>query len=90
MIVCAGAGAMCELDANAAAATIIDTKGIIAPGMIDTHNHILFDIFDDDDWYRQHLYTNHNQWTAESRYVHAAAGLHGQAILRRRCRSYAS
>lgn len=29
---------------------VIETGGVIAPGLIDTHNHILFDIFDDDDW----------------------------------------
>jgi 5-methylthioadenosine/S-adenosylhomocysteine deaminase len=31
-------------------AVVIDTGAIIAPGLIDTHNHILFDIFDLDDW----------------------------------------
>ena len=30
--------------------TIVETGGVIAPGLIDTHNHILFDIFDGDDW----------------------------------------
>ena len=34
----------------------IDTQGIIAPGLIDTHNHILFDIFDDDDWLPAQVY----------------------------------
>ncbi|MGH7327625.1 MAG: amidohydrolase family protein, partial [Polyangiaceae bacterium] len=48
--------------------TVIDTKGIISPGLIDTHNHILFDIFDDDDWLPLHTYTNHDDWTAEARY----------------------
>ena len=31
-------------------ATVVDTGGIIFPGLIDTHNHILFDIFDETDW----------------------------------------
>ena len=49
-------------------ATIIDTKGVIAPGLIDTHNHILFDIFDDDDWLPSQIYQNHDQWPNEPRY----------------------
>jgi 5-methylthioadenosine/S-adenosylhomocysteine deaminase len=49
-ITCAGPGAACEGQSGASGATVITTNGIIAPGLIDTHNHILFDIFDDDDW----------------------------------------
>ncbi len=47
-IVCVGAGTTCS-DA-APAADVIETGGVISPGLIDTHNHILFDIFNDDDW----------------------------------------
>jgi hypothetical protein len=47
---------------------VIDTNGIIFPGLIDTHNHILFDIFDETDWAPTKAYGNHNQWTAEARY----------------------
>src|SRR5438034_328506 len=53
---------------HAGGATIIDTRGVIAPGLIDTHNHILFDIFDDDDWLPTKAYTNHDQWPNEARY----------------------
>lgn len=49
-ITCAGPGTDCQSQAGAQGATIIHTKGIIAPGLIDAHNHILFDIFDGDDW----------------------------------------
>ena len=49
-ITCAAPGTDCEAEAGAQGATIIETNGIVAPGLIDTHNHILFDIFDDDDW----------------------------------------
>lgn len=49
-------------------ASVVDTRGIILPGLIDTHNHILFDIFDETDWSPAQAYTNHNQWTAEKRY----------------------
>jgi len=49
-ITCAEAGTVCEGQPGASGATIITTHGIIAPGLIDTHNHILYDIFDEDDW----------------------------------------
>lgn len=68
IITCAEAGAVCSTMQGAMGATIIDTKGVIAPGLIDTHNHILFDIFDDSDWLPSKLYTNHNQWGAEAKY----------------------
>ena len=50
-------------------ATVVHTNGVIAPGLIDTHNHILFDIFDETDWLPSKLYMNHNQWTAEAKYA---------------------
>ncbi|MFO0750593.1 MAG: amidohydrolase family protein [Myxococcota bacterium] len=69
-IVCAEAGAACSANTYANGATVIDTDGgVIAPGFIDTHNHILFDIFDDDDWLPEKLYTNHTQWPKEARYI---------------------
>jgi 5-methylthioadenosine/S-adenosylhomocysteine deaminase len=62
-IVCARAGNECEGMADAAGASVLVTNGIIAPGMIDTHNHILFDIFNDDDWLPSKSYQNATQWT---------------------------
>jgi cytosine/adenosine deaminase-related metal-dependent hydrolase len=59
----------CADQPGAAEATVIETHGIIAPGLIDTHNHILFDIFDDSDWLPAKAYTNHTQWPKEARYV---------------------
>ncbi len=67
LIVCAAAS--CSAAVGAAEATVIDTRGIIAPGLIDTHNHILFDIFDDSDWLPAKAYSNHKQWTGESTYM---------------------
>lgn len=67
-VTCVGPGTACASAPGAAGATVIDTKGVIAPGLIDTHNHILFDIFDDDDWKPAQVYSNHNAWTAEPRY----------------------
>lgn len=68
-IVCAGAGTSCSSSAEAAGATVFDTEGVIAPGLIDTHNHILFDIFDDEDWLPSRSYTNHDMWPSEERYA---------------------
>jgi 5-methylthioadenosine/S-adenosylhomocysteine deaminase len=68
-ITCFGEGTTCAGAPGAAGATVVDTRGIIAPGLIDTHNHILFDIFDNDDWKPAQLYTNHTQWTSEARYA---------------------
>jgi cytosine/adenosine deaminase-related metal-dependent hydrolase len=58
----------CSNQAGAATATVVATNGIILPGLIDTHNHILFDIFDETDWSPSQSYSNHNQWTNEARY----------------------
>lgn len=69
LITCVDAGTVCSTQAGAMGATIIVTNGVIAPGLIDTHNHILFDMFDDDDWLPTKVYQNHNQWTAEPKYA---------------------
>jgi hypothetical protein len=72
----------CAASAGAATATVVDTHGIIFPGLIDTHNHILFDIFDETDWAPIKAYGNHNQWPAEARYsamVDAKQYLNGEA-----------
>ncbi len=61
-------GPSCSAAPGAATASVVDTQGIILPGMIDTHNHILFDIFDENDWAPTQSYTNHNQWGASPRY----------------------
>ncbi len=56
----------CDVDANAIAAARVVVDGVIAPGLIDTHNHILFDIFDDSDWLPTKLYQNHDDWTKDT------------------------
>ncbi|MBX3186009.1 MAG: amidohydrolase family protein [Labilithrix sp.] len=68
LITCVAPALGCAGAVGAAGATIIDTKGVIAPGLIDTHNHILFDIFDDSDWLPSKVYVNHNEWPNEPRY----------------------
>lgn len=62
------AAVSCSSAAGADTASIVDTKGVILPGLIDTHNHILFDIFDETHWSPTQSYQNHNQWTNEARY----------------------
>jgi cytosine/adenosine deaminase-related metal-dependent hydrolase len=68
LITCVAPGDGCRSQPGAAGATVIDTQGVIAPGLIDTHNHILFDIFDGSDWSPLMLYMNHDQWPGEARY----------------------
>jgi len=67
-ITCVDTVAACSALPGATGATIINTAGIIAPGLIDTHNHILFDIFDGDDWLPAQVYQDHDQWPNEARY----------------------
>ncbi len=50
-------------------ARVIDTGGIILPGMLDAHNHGLFDIFDEDDWTPTQFYGDHIDWTTTPRYT---------------------
>jgi 5-methylthioadenosine/S-adenosylhomocysteine deaminase len=68
MIACAEPGTACEGDPKAAGVGRAFV-GIISPGLIDTHNHIMFDIFDGTDWLPLQTYQNHNDWTKEARYA---------------------
>lgn len=56
----------CSGAPDAASASVVTTNGIILPGMIDSHNHILFDIFDESDWTPSEAYDHHDQWTNPS------------------------
>jgi 5-methylthioadenosine/S-adenosylhomocysteine deaminase len=79
-IVCVAAS--CAGSPGASNATVVDTHGLIFPGLIDTHNHILYDIFDEDDWSPSQTYNNHNQWGDEPRYsavVDAKQYLNGES-----------
>jgi len=58
----------CSGAATYAQATVVETRGLIFPGLIDTHNHVLFDTFDETDWSPTKAYANHNQWTNEAKY----------------------
>jgi len=72
----------CAGEPGAVDESVVETNGVIFPGLIDTHNHILFDIFDETDWSPAKVYTNHNQWPNEARYkamVDAKQYLNGEA-----------
>ncbi len=61
--------ASCSGEPAAEGATVIQTNGIISPGLIDGHNHIIFDVFNEDDWSPPQVYTNHNQWPNDDDYT---------------------
>jgi 5-methylthioadenosine/S-adenosylhomocysteine deaminase len=74
-------GASCSGASQTGAPSVVETNGIIMPGMIDTHNHILFDIFDETDWTPPKAYTNHHQWPNDPKYkalVDAKQHLNGE------------
>lgn len=86
-IVCVGGDGSCA--AMASGGTIVDTHGVISPGLIDAHNHILFNIMDETDWEPPHdgpngtlhAYGNHNQWGSAPGYpemVDAKQALNGE------------
>jgi cytosine/adenosine deaminase-related metal-dependent hydrolase len=62
------AATSCSGEPGAAGATVIDTQGVISPGLLDAHNHIIYSVFDEDDWAPAEVYTNHSQWPGEARY----------------------
>lgn len=61
----------CAAHADAAGATVIDTKGIVYPGLIDAHNHVLYNVFDQADWSPPggKLYNDSNQWQGDPTYT---------------------
>lgn len=67
-ITCVGGGGVCGALPAAAGATLVLTNGVIAPGMIDTHHHVLFDVFDDSDWMPAKAYGHHDEWPNEPKY----------------------
>jgi hypothetical protein len=77
------AAASCAGQAGADTASIVETNGLIFPGLIDTHNFTLFGAFDQDDWAPMQVYANHADWPTEPRYgamVDAKQYLNGEGI----------
>jgi len=60
--------ASCAGQPGADTASIVETKGLIFPGLIDSFNIALFDGFDDDDWTPTQVYSNPSGWTGDPRY----------------------
>lgn len=58
--------ASCAGEAEASGATVVDTGGIIFPGLIDAHNHTQYNYLPL--WKHSKMYTNHNQWQGASEY----------------------
>lgn len=71
----------CTGDPAANGASILEANGYVLPGLIDLHNHVLFNIFDEDDWAPTQTYMNHNQWPQNADYglvVDAKQALNGE------------
>lgn len=52
----------CSERPEAVGATVVDANGMIFPGLIDAHNHMLFGIFDISDWPIEKTYDYHEEW----------------------------
>ena len=57
--------ASCASQAGANGATVIVTDGVISAGLIDTHNHALFNFLDEDDWTPTVAFGNHEDWKSD-------------------------
>lgn len=66
LITCVAAS--CAGEPGAATASVVQTNGIILPGLIDTNTHGQLRIFDGTDWTPSQQYSNHEQWPNEPRY----------------------
>lgn len=51
----------CSGAAGAGTATVIDTFGVIAPGLVDAHNHLTYDFLPE--WVASELFDNRYQWS---------------------------
>lgn len=62
-------GLVSTRDAVPCGATIVDTGGVIAPGLVDLHNHVAYDFMGP--WTNPRLYNNRNQWQNDPLYAAA-------------------
>lgn len=63
----------CTGNAAAAGAPIIDTQGVVFPGLVDAHNHTQYDYLRP--WTPPRLFQNRNQWAAIDDYKTAVASV---------------
>jgi 5-methylthioadenosine/S-adenosylhomocysteine deaminase len=74
--------ASCAGQPGADSASIVETKGLIYPGLIDTYNATLYDVFDENDWAPTAVYASPSGWFSDPRYgalVNAKQYLNGEA-----------
>jgi 5-methylthioadenosine/S-adenosylhomocysteine deaminase len=72
-IVCVAESCADKSDASTA---IVETGGIIFPGLIDAHNHTEYNY--QPVWQNPKLYDNHGQWQGSSAYSKAISGAHSE------------
>jgi len=60
--------ASCAGQSGADTASIIETKGLVFPGLINSSNLTLFDVFDENDWAPAQVYESPSGWTNDPRY----------------------
>ena len=63
------AAASCSGQPGADTASIIETQGLIFPGLINSRTAVLFDVFDETDWAPSQIYANTNVWTQDPKYT---------------------
>jgi len=63
---CVAPDKACQDEPAAAGVAHAVIDGVVSPGLIDTHNHILFDVFDGTDWLPKQKYQNHDDWTKDT------------------------
>ncbi|MGE0788058.1 MAG: amidohydrolase family protein [Sandaracinaceae bacterium] len=91
-IVCVAAS--CAGEPEASTATVIETNGIISPGLINAHDHITYDFLPE--WEPGMLFQNRDEWPATMSYQDHVAprqddpvdpmdGLYGQTDTERQC-----
>src|SRR5262249_21182187 len=73
-----------DSDPAVATASIVQTNGIIFPGLIDAYDRIQLGAFDETDWTPEagDRFTNHSQWSDNKHYralIEAAQNLTGEA-----------
>lgn len=59
-------GLVSSREAVPCGAKVIDTGGVIAPGLVDLHNHVAYDFLPP--WQAPKLYQNRNQWQSDHAY----------------------
>lgn len=62
-IACVGARGSC---AGAEGASVVETRGVILPGLIDSHNHLAYNWLPE--WTPGRLFGDHQQWQGSSEY----------------------